>query len=72
MPTKALPVPLGYTRRFFSTRREITMYPTIDEKQSECPICGHEALIIEDYGEKDRVVLCCDDMCPNWGGRYDQ
>jgi hypothetical protein len=49
------------------------MYPIqINEKVAECPICCHQALIIEDFSEKDRIVLCCDDMCPNWGGRYDE
>lgn len=49
------------------------MYPiAIDEKQALCPICGHEALVIENYDEKERIVLCCDKWCPNFGGRYDE
>ena len=49
------------------------MYPiAIDEKQTECPLCGHEALVIDDYDNKDRVVMCYAKYCPNWGGRYDE
>jgi hypothetical protein len=44
----------------------------IDEKKAECPLCGHEALVLDDYDNKERVVMCCDKYRPNWGGRYDE
>ncbi|MDQ7797870.1 MAG: hypothetical protein RDU76_02865 [Candidatus Edwardsbacteria bacterium] len=45
--------------------------PTIDTRIAECPLCGHEALFLEDYENKEIVVLCPDRYCPNCQDRLD-
>jgi hypothetical protein len=48
------------------------MYPiACNEKQTECPICGHVCLIFEDYENKEIVYMCPDRYCKYCRDRYD-
>lgn len=43
----------------------------IDTHIGICPICGHDAVIFEDYASKEVIILCPDRFCPNCQDRYD-
>jgi len=34
-------------------------------RQAECPLCGHVAVVVEDYEAKELIYLCPDRYCPN-------
>jgi hypothetical protein len=44
---------------------------TTDTHIGECPLCGHSAVIVEDYENKEIVVLCPDRFCMNCPERYE-